>query len=215
MKHTRPLQESEISEIIARCTAGETEPFNQIVNRYRHVLWFYILKFTRDKELAKDLTQETFIKVFKGLQAGQFDGKHALSTWMFRIGHNIVIDYQRAHWKEKGVVSLNDAELFDSNGDQYTELANRIAIDQESAIEKIIRREEYEFDPQLLLDELSESDRTMITLRYFSQFTYEEIASFMEKPLGTIKATIHRSKAKLLELAKKRHVLSQSERLRA
>lgn len=205
-------------ELVARCAAGEVRPFNQLAKRYENPLWFFFFKYTKDKEDSKDLVQETLIKSFQMLQGGKYDSsKGAFSTWIYKVGYNLMIDARRKGRRSNGrkkmaLISLDAPLANHQEEEEKRTLLNKISTEIDSPTHELFKRE-MDFDPQPLIERLPSTERLIVTLRYFQGFSYAEIASFMDSPLGTIKGTLHRAHARLLEMAQDLHIESMTERV--
>lgn len=177
----------------------DQQAFAVLMKRYKKAVYFMILKMVRDADDAEDLTMEAFAKAFKNLH--KFKKDYTFSTWLFRIATNNAIDFIRK--KKLKTMSLNTT-LSDDGGN----LVNIDVEDDESnPQDEFIKSQRVEM-VRLFVDKLPAKYRKLVQLRYFDELSYEEIAQELEKPLGTVKAQLHRSRELLLEIAqnKKKHI---------
>ncbi|GAB2493023.1 MAG: sigma-70 family RNA polymerase sigma factor [Cytophagales bacterium] len=170
-----------------------------LMKRYKKAVYFMILKMIRDADDAEDLTMEAFAKAFRNLH--RFKKDYTFSTWLFRIATNNTIDFIRK--KKLKTMSLNNT-LSDDSG-------NSVNIDVEdddnNPQDEFIRSQRIEM-VRIFVDKLPAKYRKLVQLRYFDELSYEEIAQELEKPLGTVKAQLHRSRELLYEIAsgKEKHI---------
>jgi len=172
---------------------GNQKAYAELLNNYRDSLYFILLKMTNNPTDAEDLTIEAFGKAFRKLH--QYSPEFAFSTWLFKIAANNCIDFLR---KSRRIV-FTDSHM-DSNGDQEEQPVNipTSSLDpEEIAIEKQkikLMRE--------VVEKLKPHYRNLIELRYFKEWSYEEIATELDLPLGTVKAQLFRSREFLYQILK-------------
>lgn len=177
----------------------DQQAYASLMKRYKKAVYFMILKMIRDADDAEDLTMEAFAKAFKNLE--RFKKDYTFSTWLFRIATNNTIDFIRK--KKLKTMSLNNT-LTDDGG-------NSVNIDVEdddnNPQDEYIRTQRIEM-VRIFVDKLPAKYRKLVQLRYFDELSYEEIAQELEKPLGTVKAQLHRSRELLYEIAagKEKHI---------
>ncbi|MBN7815102.1 sigma-70 family RNA polymerase sigma factor [Algoriphagus pacificus] len=177
----------------------DQQAYASLMKRYKKAVYFMILKMIRDADDAEDLTMEAFAKAFKNLE--RFKKDYTFSTWLFRIATNNTIDFIRK--KKLKTMSLNNT-LTDDGG-------NSVNIDVEdddnNPQDEYIRTQRIEM-VRIFVDKLPAKYRKLVQLRYFDELSYEEIAQELDKPLGTVKAQLHRSRELLYEIAsgKEKHI---------
>lgn len=163
-----------------------------LMKRYKKAVYFMILKMIRDTDDAEDLTMEAFAKAFRNLD--RFKKDYTFSTWLFRIATNNAIDFIRK--KKLKTMSLNNT-LSDDSG-------NSVNIDVEdddnNPQDEFIKSQRIEM-VRVFVDKLPAKYRKLVQMRYFDELSYEEIAKELDKPLGTVKAQLHRSRELLFEIA--------------
>jgi len=154
-----------------------------------------ILKMVRNVDDAEDLTIEAFAKAFRNLH--KFNPDFTFSTWLFRIATNNCIDFIRR--KKLDTMSIS-AGYKDDNGEN-TEM--EIKDSNLTPFEEAIKSQKIEII-QAIVTKLPPKYQTLVKLRYFQEYSYEEIAAEIEAPLGTVKAQLHRARELLLDLVKNR-----------
>lgn len=177
----------------------DQQAYATLMKRYKKAVYFMILKMIRDADDAEDLTMEAFAKAFRNLE--RFKKDYTFSTWLFRIATNNTIDFIRK--KKLKTMSLNNT-LSDDSG-------NSVNIDVEdddnNPQDQFIRSQRIDM-VRIFVDKLPAKYRKLVQLRYFDELSYEEIAQELDKPLGTVKAQLHRSRELLYEIAsgKENHI---------
>jgi RNA polymerase sigma factor (sigma-70 family) len=177
----------------------DQQAYAMLMKRYKKAVYFMILKMIRDADDAEDLTMEAFAKAFKNLH--KFKKDYTFSTWLFRIATNNAIDFIRK--KKLKTMSLNTT-MSDDGGNAVT---IDVEDDDNNPQDEYIRSQRIEM-VRIFVDKLPAKYRKLVQLRYFDELSYEEIAQELEKPLGTVKAQLHRSRELLYEIAqgKERHI---------
>ncbi|WP_194976600.1 RNA polymerase sigma factor [Aquiflexum lacus] len=177
----------------------DQQAYAMLMKRYKKAVYFMILKMIRDADDAEDLTMEAFAKAFKNLH--KFKKDYTFSTWLFRIATNNTIDFIRK--KKLKTMSLNTT-MSDDGGNAVT---IDVEDDDNNPQDEYIRTQRIEM-VRIFVDKLPAKYRKLVQLRYFDELSYEEIAQELEKPLGTVKAQLHRSRELLYEIAqgKERHI---------
>lgn len=187
-------------DLIDQAVSGkDQQAYATLMKRYKKAVFFMVLKMIRDADDAEDLTMEAFAKAFKNLH--KFKKDYTFSTWLFRIATNNTIDFIRK--KKLKTMSLNTT-LSDDGGNSVT---IDVEDDDNNPQDEFIRSQRIEM-VRIFVDKLPAKYRKLVKLRYFDELSYEEIAVELEKPLGTVKAQLHRSRELLLEIAreKKKHI---------
>jgi RNA polymerase sigma-70 factor (ECF subfamily) len=180
-------------ELIDRAVLGKDQAaYDALMKRYKKAVYFMILKMIRDKEDAEDLTMDAFAKAFRNLE--RFKKEFTFSTWLFRIATNNTIDFIRK--KKLKTMSLNNT-LSDDNGNAVT---MDVEDKDDNPQDEFIKTQRIEM-VRLFVDKLPAKYRTLVQLRYFDELSYEEIAKELDKPLGTVKAQLHRSRELLYDIA--------------
>jgi RNA polymerase sigma factor (sigma-70 family) len=170
-----------------------------LMKRYKKAVYFMILKMIRDTDDAEDLTMEAFAKAFRSLH--RFKKDYTFSTWLFRIATNNTIDFIRK--KKLKTMSLNTTMSDDSGNSVNIDIED----DENNPQDEFIKSQRIEM-VRIFVDKLPAKYRKLVQLRYFDELSYEEIAQELDKPLGTVKAQLHRSRELLYEIAagKEKHI---------
>lgn len=172
---------------------NDRQAYAKLMSFYRDSIYFMLLKMTHNKEDAEDLTIEAFGKAFKSLQ--QYSPNFAFSTWLFRIASNNCIDFLRK--KNNNTLSI-DKEYRDEEG---TELASRLESEDINPQESLVREQKIDVIRQVV-EKIKPHYRVLIELRYFKEYSYEEISAELDMPIGTVKAKLFRARDLLYNIVK-------------
>ncbi len=176
--------------LIKDALKGSQKAFEELVNRHQASVYHIVFRIVRDREIASDLVQETFMKAFSSLKS--YRSEYRFSTWLYKIAANSSIDFLRK--KRIQAMSL-DNPINTGDGEVTIEVPDYTHHPEE----EIIRRERA-VSIQEAIDSLPEKYRRVIVARHKEEKSYEEIATEMNLPVGTVKARIFRAR----ELLKKR-----------
>lgn len=171
--------------------SGDPAAYNELMKLYRDPLYFMLYEKVGDQELAKDLTIEALGKAFKKLHL--YTPTYVFSTWLFTVARNHCIDYLRKH--KLPTISI-DKMMLDDDGKRNTFDLKSTDLNPEQKMEKkqriaILRQ---------IVDQLKPKYRDLVKLRYFKEMTYDEIATTLDLPIGTVKAQLHRSREQLFKI---------------
>jgi RNA polymerase sigma-70 factor (ECF subfamily) len=172
---------------------GDQKAYAELMGNYRDSLYFMLLKMTNNPHDAEDLTIEAFGKAFKKLH--QYTPDYAFSTWLFKIASNNCIDFIRK--KKKYTFSI-DQNYDDEDG---TEMASRIPAQTLTPEEEMVKQQKIKLMREVV-EKLKPHYRTLIELRYFKEYSYDEIAEELNLPLGTVKAQLFRAREFLYQILK-------------
>lgn len=172
---------------------GDQKAYALLMDRYRDSIYFMLLKMVNNKDDADDLTIEAFGKAFNKLH--QYTPNYAFSTWLFKIASNNCIDFIRK--KKKFVLSLDKPIEGTDGGEMTFDVASNTLDPEETYIkaQKVILM-------QGVVEKLKPRYRTLVELRYFKEYSYEEIARELDLPLGTVKAQLFRAREFLYNILK-------------
>ncbi len=161
---------------------GDEGAFGILVRRYQRRLTAFLGQLVGDMELARELSQEAFIRAWSALE--RFNPKYRFSTWLFRIAHNLGIDQLRRR-------RLLTTPLYrtDSGGDEVEVVVPDLDKDPLGHLENRILASEL----REVIDNLRPEYRELVLLRHFGGLSYQDIADFTEMPLGTVKNKLFRA----------------------
>ena len=175
------------ARLLEDCRLGDQEAFGELVKRYERRLVRVILRYVQDMELARDLAQETFMRVYERMD--QFDPSRRFGPWMFRIGVNLTLDYLRKR-KRRGFWSLFSESSHERMPDPaVADPRQELDLSQEV---------------QLVMEQLPEKYRTVLIMRDLENFSTSEIAAIEERKEATIRWRLAEARTRFKELWEKR-----------
>jgi RNA polymerase sigma-70 factor, ECF subfamily len=163
--------------------AGDRKAFGQLVEAYQRPVFNLTYRMLGDAEEAADATQEAFLRAYTRLH--QYDPEHKFSTWLFSIANHHCID--RLRKRRATVVPIDDTPLVFS-----------LESDTPRPDEQLLAKERSK-ELQALLDELEPDYRTPLILRYWHEYSYQEIADTMQISLAAVKSRLFRARQKLAD----------------
>lgn len=187
----KDLQALSDQEIVAFARGGREAAYRELIRRYERPVFSLIYRMVRDRALAEDLSQDTFVKVLNALDS--YRPEYKFSSWIFKIANNVAIDQLRR--RELNTLSLDgapdartmediEATALQATDRSETPLAELESRELGSLIEEAVARLRPEY-------------RSCILLRHVEGRSYEEIAEALDLPLGTVKTYIHRARLEL------------------
>jgi RNA polymerase sigma-70 factor (ECF subfamily) len=178
-------------EIVALARAGQEAAYRELIRRYERPLFSLLFRMVRDRELAEDLAQETFIKALNAIESYRPEFK--FSSWIFKIANNAAIDHLRR--RELDTLSLEGSPHAETP-EAVEATALQIGDRQESPLDEVEARE-LGGQIEAAIAQLRPEYRSCILLRHVEGRPYEEIAQLLNLPLGTVKTYIHRARNEL------------------
>lgn len=169
---------------------GDANAFERFLSQYEKRIFAFVYTIVRHREEAEDLTQETFLRVYKNRKS--IDSERNVKSWLYTIATHAAYDWfrKKKHIPEAFVIDDDEApfETVD-DGDAYKDMENA------DAVERALARLKPEY-------------RTIIILYYYEQFSYEEIAQQLGAPLNTVKTHLRRAKNQLATEIKKDEIVA-------
>ena len=191
MEVTNGLSDNAAADLVLveEAKKGNEKAFARLMNRYRDSIYFMLLKMVSNPSDAEDLTIEAFGKAFRNLDS--YTPKFAFSTWLFTIATNNCVDFIRKK-------QMSPAP-FDSYQDNIDNVTINIQSDLPDPEESLINHQKIAALKDII-NQLKPRYRTLIQLRYYKEYSYEEIAAELKIPLGTVKAELYRAKTLLYNI---------------
>lgn len=174
---------SPLDALIERCLAGDQVAWEEIVRLHRRKVFNIAYKFVGKHDLAEDLTQDIFLKLYRSLDT--FDRRANFQTWLISVSRNLCIDHYRSVRKERETINRDvDASTLmpvsrDRSAYAQLELRDRVQL------------------LRAALDMLPPTLRTAVLMRDIQELTYQEIADRLNVPEGTVKSRINRGRTEL------------------
>lgn len=179
----------ETEALIQRCLAGDQVAWERIVRQHWRRVFNVAYKFVGKHDEAEDLTQDIFIKIFKSL--GTFDRRANFQTWLISVSRNLCIDHYRSVRKERQTID-RDVDANDLSPTSH-EPGPMASLEQQDRV--VLLRQ--------ALGSLPESLRTAVVMRDIQELSYQDIATRLNLPEGTVKSRINRGRNELARQIKR------------
>jgi RNA polymerase sigma-70 factor (ECF subfamily) len=172
-----------MDDVIARCLDGDQAAWDLIVRQHWRRVFNIAYKFVGRHDLAEDLTQDVFLKLFKSLNT--FDRRANFQTWLVSVSRNLCIDHYRSVRKERETINadVDASELKPAS----TTASPYAALEQRDRVQLL----------RLALDKLAPSLKAAVMMRDIQELSYNEIAEQLRLPEGTVKSRINRGRTEL------------------
>ncbi len=144
---------------------GDNTAFDTLLKRHQQRVFTYILNIVKNKDIADDIFQETFVKAITTIKQGRYTESGKFSAWLMRIAHNIIIDFFRQE-KSENTMSADQEE---------TDVLNRRDLSEEN-IEDILVTSQIHTDVRRIMDSLPEAQREVLDMRFYRNMSFKEIA---------------------------------------
>lgn len=178
-------------ELVELAKKGDQQSYAELLGRYRDAIYFMLLKMVNSPIDAEDLTIEAFGKAFKNID--QYAPNFAFSTWLFKIATNNCIDFIR---KKRGSHISLDQSVDGEDSLSPSALIQSDSLDPEAYM---INQQKVKLMREIVT-KLKPRYRNLVELRYFKEYSYEEIAVELDLPIGTVKAQLFRARELLLNI---------------
>jgi RNA polymerase sigma factor (sigma-70 family) len=175
--------------LVEKAKKGNEKAFANLMNRYRDSIYYMLLKMVNNPYDAEDLTIEAFGKAFRNLDS--YTPKFAFSTWLFKIATNNCVDFIRK--KQLSPTPLDHVQDISDNA--TINIQSDLPDPEESLInyQKIAALKD-------IVNQLKPRYKSLIELRYYKEYSYEEISNELNLPIGTVKAQLYRAKTLLYNI---------------
>ncbi|MGI6321239.1 MAG: RNA polymerase sigma factor [Bacteroidales bacterium] len=182
------IRERTDNELIKDYQRGDNRGIEILFDRYHSKLFSYVNMIVRNKEVAEDISQDTFLKAISVLRKGKYNEEGKFPQWLMRIGHNLSIDYFR---------KLSRMPIFDTTNENF-DIFDLIGGEELSVEERIVM-EQIHSDVRALLDLLPAEQKTVMYLRHYQNMSFKEIA---EQTNVSINTALGRMRYALMSLRK-------------
>lgn len=152
------------SQLIALYRNGDEEAFTTLLNRHKNRVYTTIYLIVKDRYVAEDLLQDSFIKAVKTIQSGRYNEEGKFLPWMLRIAHNLAIDFFRKDKRYPVIVMEDGSKVF-----------NTLEFAEDPVENKQIKMETHQMLRQLI-QELPEAQKEVLIMRHYMQMSFQEIA---------------------------------------
>jgi RNA polymerase sigma-70 factor (ECF subfamily) len=175
------------ARLVEEVRRGDQSAFEPLVRRYENRLMSVLLRFVRDRELARDLAQETFLRVYERLD--QFDPSRRFGPWLFRIGVNLTLDFLRKRKRRIWPSLFSDSRA--EKGPDPAVVDPRQALDLEQEVRRVLQG-------------IPEKYRTVLILRDLENFSSSEIAAILHRKEATIRWRLAEARMRFQEIWQRR-----------
>lgn len=151
-------------ELVSQFLKGNEDTLQVLINRHERKIFTSIYLLVKDRDLANDIFQETFIKVIKTLRSGNYNEEGKFLSWVLRIGHNLVIDHFRGLKRMPMVYDTEEYSVFDT-----------IPLEDINIEDKMIA-EQIQTTVRVLIEQLPYDQREVVIMRHFANMSFKEIA---------------------------------------
>ena len=172
------IEPLELENLIEECKNGDAEAFNRLIKLYSNRCYAYFFRLTGRAHVSDELLSDLFIRLIKKIhsfQGGSFE------KWLFTVASNLFKDYLRRHYRQK--------QLLETKADQLAQATEEKELDSD-VLDQL----------QLAIEQLDTETAELITLRYYSQMSFKELAAMRNEPIGTTLSKVHRGLRKLREI---------------
>lgn len=180
------------ARLVENVRQGDQDAFEILVRRYEGRLMSVLLRFVQDRELVRDLAQETFLRVYERLD--QFDPSRRFGPWLFRIGVNLTLDYLRKRKRRIWPSLFSESRL--EKGPDPAAADPRESLDLEQEVRKV-------------LEGIPEKYRTVLILRDLENFSSSEIAAILHRKEATIRWRLAEARMRFQELWTRRQAATE------
>ena len=187
-------------ELIGRYLKGDHNSLERLIHRHQNRIYAYILMIVKDKDLADDLFQDTFIKVINTLRSGSYNEEGKFLQWVMRIAHNLIIDHFR---KSSRIPVISNTKNDDFN------IFDTIEITDKSIEEQIITNQIHK-DLRKLIEYLPAEQKEVLYMRHYAEMSFKDIAEVTNVSINTALGRMRYALINLRKLiAEKNIVLTQ------
>ena len=160
--------------LVQQFIAGDQNSLEILIQRHKSRVFSYILLIVKNKELAEDIFQETFIKVIRSLKRGKYIDNGKFVSWVLRISHNLIIDHFRKE-KLRGTISNDNSNIDIFNSQKFSE----------DTIEDQLVNNQILNEVKELICELPEDQQQVIYMRHYQELSFKEIADQTDVSINT------------------------------
>ncbi len=162
-------------ELIGRYLKGDHSSLESLISRHQNRVYAYILMIVKNKDLADDLFQDTFIKVINTIRAGSYNEEGKFLQWVMRIAHNLIIDHFR---------KSNRIPVIDNNKNDDYDIFDTLNITDQSVEERIIT-EQIHKDVRKLIELLPNEQKEVLYMRHYAEMSFKDIAEVTDVSINT------------------------------
>jgi RNA polymerase sigma-70 factor (ECF subfamily) len=183
------------NELIAKYLDGNHQMLECLISRHQKKIFSYILVTVKDKALAEDIFQDTFIKIINTIRSGYYKEEGKFIQWAMRIAHNLTIDYFRKNKRISTIENRTDFDIFET-----------IKLHDESVESKMITQQIHQ-DIRCLIELLPDEQKEVIYLRHYSDLSFKEIAEQTNVSINTALGRMRYALLNIRKLMKEKNII--------
>lgn len=183
-------------QLVRAYAQGDNDAFDILLKRHQERIFNYILRIIKNEDVANDIFQETFVKAILTIKQGRYTENGKFPAWISRIAHNLIIDYYRQEKSE----NLQSADLDD------VDVLNRKELCEET-IEDVIINHQIREDVKFLIKELPALQKEVLTMRYYQNLSFKEIAEITGVSINTALGRMRYAILNLRRIAQERDIV--------
>ncbi|MBE9481891.1 MAG: sigma-70 family RNA polymerase sigma factor [Bacteroidetes bacterium] len=183
-------------ELIGKYLTGNQASLEKLIHRHKNKVFAYILMVVKDKQLADDIFQDTFIKVINTIRAGSYKEEGKFIQWVMRIAHNLIIDYFR---KSKRI------PVIDNNSEDF-DIFDTIKFTDDSIEDRIITQQIHQ-DVRKLINLLPPEQKEVLFMRHYSEMSFKDIAEQTDVSINTALGRMRYALINLRKLIEQKDVI--------
>jgi RNA polymerase sigma-70 factor (ECF subfamily) len=183
-------------QLIRNFLAGDPSGLQELIERHQNRLYSYIFVMVKDKHLADDVFQDTFVKVIHTLKSGAYSDEGKFIQWVMRIAHNLVID----HFRKAKKVSFAEPKL------AYQDVVANLKVTDPSFEDELITQQIHE-DLRGLIDYLPDEQKEVLILRCYNGMSFKEIAEHTDVSINTALGRMRYALINLRKMIRKNNIV--------
>tara|TARA_B100001971_G_C18105332_1_gene491174 strand:+ start:343 stop:930 length:588 start_codon:yes stop_codon:yes gene_type:complete len=181
-------------ELVDLYLKGDSKSFEVLIEKHKNKIFAFVLSKIKNRDLAEDIFQDTFIKVINSLREGKYNEEGKFLPWIMRIANNLVIDHFRKSKKLRTISSKGDFDIFDLIKDSETNVEDNMVNNQ---INKELRK---------LIEYLPEDQKKVLKMRYYAELSFIEISECTGVSINTALGRMRYALINLRKLINKNHL---------
>lgn len=182
-------------QLVALYSGGSNKAFDVLLIRHKNRIFSYVYYIVKDRDLADDIFQETFVKVITTIKQGRYVESGKFSSWITRIAHNLIIDHYRQ----------GKSEIFVTNRDDSQDIFNNKEL-SEGNIEDSIIETQVHGDIKRLVESLPDNQKEVVVMRYYQNMSFKEIADATNVSINTALGRMRYAIMNIRKLAEDNHM---------
>jgi RNA polymerase sigma-70 factor (ECF subfamily) len=183
-------------QLVVLYAEGNNSAFDVLLNRHKSNIYSYIYFIVRNREMAEDIFQETFVKAITTIKQGRYTDSGKFRAWINRIAHNLIIDNYRQEKNEQTI----------SNDDCEVDLLNNAKL-SDGTIEDELVKEQILSDVKKLITYLPDNQKEVLLLRYYQDLSFKEIADITGVSINTALGRMRYAILNMRRLAEEKNMI--------